>query len=89
MKVELENIRLGGASLSDKVYVGVLTKDGKMWLRKQDVTNDFISAVIAKWNGFREVLQDESGKQYEIIVKEITPEKEYGRRDYRNKKLNK
>lgn len=71
MKVELENLRLGHASLSDRIYAGVLTNDGKAWLHKTDVTNDFIAAAIARWGGFKEVLIDDNGKKHEITVKEI------------------
>lgn len=71
MKIELDNLRLGHAALSDKIYAGILSKDGKTWLNKVDVTNDFITAAIARWGGFKEVLTASDGKKYEITIKEI------------------
>lgn len=71
MRVELENIRLAKSPLSDTIYAGVLEKDGKKWRDKVDITGDFITAVLARWNGFKEVIRDPDGKKYEISVKEI------------------
>lgn len=86
MKIEVEQIRLGSSSLSDRVYAGTLTPSGNIWRHKVDVTNDFIGCVIARWAGQIEQIKSSDGKVYEIRVKEVLPEKEYGRRDYRTKK---
>lgn len=74
MKVELDNIRLAHSPLSDKVYVGVLAaSNGKkqpLWKHKLDVTNDFISAVIARWEDHTETIGSGDSK-WEISVKKI------------------
>lgn len=72
MKVTLENLRIAQSSLSDRVYAGELSKDGNRWIKKTDITDDFISAVIAKFNGFETVISDEDGKKYKILVSEIS-----------------
>lgn len=84
MKVDLEKINLGHSPLTDKIFAGTSIKPG-IWRYKVDVTNDFLACVIARWAGMREEIKSTDGKVYEIIVKEVVPEKEYGRRDYRTK----
>lgn len=85
MKVDLEKINLGHSPLTDRIFAGTSIKPG-VWRNKIDVTNDFIGCVIARWVGQREEIKCSNGKVYEIMVKEVVPEKEYGRRDYRTKK---
>ncbi len=57
MKVELENIRLGHSELTDHVFAGVKNNKGNMWAQKVDVTNDFIHAVISRWENQKETIQ--------------------------------
>lgn len=71
MKVDLEKIKLGHSSMSDSVYAGTVNAKSKKWINKIDVTNDFLACVIARFGGFREEIQSEDGKIYEIMVKEI------------------
>ena len=74
MKIELENIRLGHSSLTDKVFAGVLApcKNEKplLWKHKKDVTDDFISAVIARWENQTEKITA-GDNQWEITVRKI------------------
>lgn len=88
MKVDLEKINLGHSPLTDKIFAGTSERPG-VWRQKVDVTNDFIGCVIARWAGMREEIKSSDGKVYEIMVKEVLPEKEYGRRDYRQKQSGK
>lgn len=70
MKIELDNLRLGHSSLTDKVFAGVRNKKGDLWLHKTDVTGDFISAVISRWENQKETIG--SGDQrWEIQVKKL------------------
>lgn len=73
MKVEIENLRLAKSPITDNVYVGVLdaSKGQPKWKHKKDVTSDFISAVLERWNGFREEISDSEGNTYEIQVKKV------------------
>lgn len=74
MKVELENIRLGHSPLTDKVYAGIIASEKNkkqiLWKNKQDVTNDFITAVIGRWEGHTEIIASGDNK-WEITVKKI------------------
>lgn len=84
MKVDLEKINLGHSPLTDRIFAGTSIKPG-VWRNKIDVTNDFLACVMSRWLGKREEIKSSDGKVYEIMVKEVVPEKEYGRRDYRKK----
>ena len=69
-----EPIRIGKSALSDTVYAGRLKKNGFEWKgEKWDVTNDFLGAVIARWNGYEETLTA-GDKKYKIRVEEIKDE---------------
>lgn len=68
MKVELEKIGLGHSPLTDKVFAGIGTKN--KWLHKKDVTNDFISCVISRWEGQLESISS-GNDTWEISVKKI------------------
>ena len=69
MKVELEKLHMGHSPLTDKVFVGTVIKEG-VWRNKTDLTNDFITCVISRWEGQKEVIS--SGKnKWEITVKKI------------------
>lgn len=74
MKVELDNIRLGHSKLSDKVYAGIVIQSKNnsqpLFKYKTNVTNDFITAVIARWEGHTEVIHS-GDNQWEITVKKI------------------
>lgn len=69
--MNLNNIRLGHSKLSDNIFAGYLSKDGKTWEQKKDITSDFIGAVIDRFAGYRETLTVSDGRKYEITVKEI------------------
>lgn len=67
----MEKIRLAKSVLTDKVYAGKLDKDGIFFQgEKTDVTNDFLGAVIVRWNGY-EVTIVAGDKTYKIRVEEI------------------
>lgn len=71
MGIDLNKLRLGHSSLTDKIYAGILKKGGKQWRIKTDATNDFLHCVLSRWSGKRETITSPDGKKYEIIVKEI------------------
>ncbi len=70
--MSLKNIRICKSAIDDTVYAGYIAKDGLGWKQKKDVTNDFLGAVIDRWNGFEEVITSSDGKQYKTTVQEIT-----------------
>lgn len=71
MKVELEKLRLAKSSLTDEVFIGTINKKGDKWLNKANVTRDFITAAIARWEGQKETIS--SGKEkWEISIKKVS-----------------
>ena len=75
MKVELDDIRVAHSNLSDKIFAGVLApvknEAPPLWKHKKDVTNDFIAAVISRWENKTENIS--LGKsQWEITVKKLS-----------------
>jgi hypothetical protein len=70
--MNLNNIRLAHSKLSDNVYVGYLSKDGKTWQKKKDITSDFLGAVIDRFSGYVEKISCNDGSKYEITVKKIS-----------------
>lgn len=69
MKVELDNITLGYSSLSGSVFAGTPLKPG-VWRHKKEVTNDFLTCVINKWEDKSEIIQS-GDDQWEITVKKL------------------
>jgi hypothetical protein len=69
--MSIENIRIAKGSISDRVYAGYLNKDKQTWRQKVDVTNDFLAAVIERWNGYEEIITSSDGKKYKMSVREI------------------
>lgn len=68
---KLDNIRLAKSALNDTIYIGVLNKNGDTWIDKKDITDDFLRAVIARWNGFEETITSTiDKKEYKISIKE-------------------
>lgn len=69
MKVELDNVTLGYSPLSGSVFAGTNIKPG-VWRHKVNVTNAFITCVIQKYEGRKEVVSA-GDEQWEITVKKI------------------
>lgn len=73
-KIDLDKVTLGVSPLTNTVFAGVSKKNprgpGLMWLSKKDVTQDFLGAVIQRWENQKEIIQ--SGKdKWEISVKKL------------------
>jgi hypothetical protein len=67
----MSNLRLAVAALTEKVYVGRLTKDGTCFRDdKQDITSDFLKAVIDKFSGGGEITSSD-GSKYVIAVRKV------------------
>lgn len=67
----MSELRLFKSAITDNVYVGKISKDGKSFQgNKTDVTNDFLGAVIARWNGYEETIVAGS-KEYVVSVREV------------------
>lgn len=68
----MSKIPIGQAALSDKIYAGKLSKDGKHWLSKQDVTSDVLGVVIGYVGVNQKLVVNANGKpKYTITVKKI------------------
>ena len=67
----LENIRLGISPLTDRVYLGTVSKkDRELWLSKVDATSQFICNLLI-WvePGTMRTVTSSDGSEYEISVK--------------------
>lgn len=71
--MKINEIRLAKGALTDNIYAGKVAKNGKCWTSKTDVTNDFIAAAIARWNGFEETITAGNGKKYKVRITELKP----------------
>lgn len=69
--MNIDDVRLEASGATGKVYAGRITRDGLGWLEKKDVTNDFVHAVITRWNGKPERVARYDGTQFEITVRQI------------------
>jgi len=63
-------ILLWHSPITDKIYVSKSTPTGKQTGEKQDVTNQFLSAVISRWENQIENITTEAN-EWEITVKKI------------------
>jgi len=70
MARKLYDLHLGHSPLTDRVYIGTLKKDN-LWDEKHDVTNEFITCVLARFGGFVETFTREDGKKFEVTAREI------------------
>ena len=68
---KLEDLVLSHSNLTDNIYAGYMDKNKTRFTQKVDITYDFIRAVIFRFRGSREVIHDDFGKKYEIIVREL------------------
>lgn len=68
MKVNLEDLRLGVSELTDEVFVGIMEKNGMLWKHKINLTNDFIQAVVQRWQNQKQTFT-RNGYEYEVSVK--------------------
>lgn len=67
-KINIEEIRLGHSPLTDTIFAGKLNAKGSQWLSKKDVTNDFISCVIQRWENKEEIISSDNSR-WEITVR--------------------
>lgn len=68
-KVDLDKITLGVGPLTGKFYAGTTIKPG-IWRHKKDVTSDFLGVIIQKFEGKKEIIEDDDGR-WEISVKKL------------------
>lgn len=71
--MDLSNFTIGKSFHRREVYLGKLSKDGKRWLSRKEITNEFLELVI-DYIGEDQIvdISDENGqKLYEISVKKL------------------
>lgn len=69
---KLEDIRLGVSPLTDRVYMGTVSKtDRSRWLQKRDATSDLCQAVLTWIEPGTIRTVEGGGKRYEIEVREL------------------
>lgn len=68
-------LRLAVAALTENVYVGRVNKAGDTFLDgKQDVTNDFLKAVIDRFGGKQSTIRSSDGDLWELVMKKKSPQ---------------
>ncbi len=64
-------LRLAVAALTENVYVGRVNKAGDSFLDgKQDVTNDFLKAVIDRFEGGGEITSS-AGERWIVAIRKV------------------
>ncbi len=67
----MSELRLAVAALTEKVYVGRLTKDGTCFRDgKQDITDDFLKAVIDRFEGGGEITSS-AGERWIVAIRKV------------------
>lgn len=65
------SLRLAKSPLTDRVYAGRVSKDGKRWIEKHDVTDDFHTAIVEMYGGYQTILSN-GKRHFHLSCKEIT-----------------
>ena len=68
---KIDNIRIAKSALTDNIYAGYINKDGISWKEKVNVTNDFLKAVIDRWEGSYQTITTPDGIKYKISVEKL------------------
>jgi len=71
----LEQVRIGVSPLTDRIYIGTVSKkDPTLWLSKVDATSQFIANLLtwAEPGTVRTVVGND-GSEFEITVKRTKP----------------
>lgn len=71
MKVELSKLRLAMTALTESVVIGLPAKDNQSFSHQQDVTNDFIKAVIEKFGPNHKTRVRGQEGNYDITVMRV------------------
>ena len=76
---KLEDIKIGVSPLTDRVYVGTVSKkDPGLWLQKHEATSNFCQALFA-WvePGTVRTIDSSNGDRFEVEVRKVPrPQKE-------------
>ena len=75
---KINNIRIAKSALTDNIYAGYINKDGISWRKKVDVTNDFLKAVIERWEESYQTITTPDGTKYKISVEKLENKKDPG-----------
>lgn len=70
---KLEDVRIGASPLTDRIYVGTISKkDPTLWNSKVDCTGNFIGTLM-QWApvGTIRMVKDNLGNNYEIEIKKV------------------
>ena len=71
--MKVENIRIAKSAMSDTIYAGEVSSDGRSFKgSKKDVTSDFYKCIIETFAGYEADIVGGDGKKYLISVKEVS-----------------
>ena len=71
--MKLEDIKFGVSPLTNRVYIGTVSKkDPSLWVEKRDVVSD-MCRVIIEWVSTDGVLEitGKNGSRFEVTVKQV------------------
>lgn len=71
--MRLEDIKLGVSPLTDRVYLGTVSKkDPGLWLQKRDAVSD-VCRVLLEWvtPGHKRTFFDNAGNEFELTLIQI------------------
>jgi len=80
MTVKLEELHIGVSPLTDRLYLGTVSKrDRGTWASKTDYTSKFIGALM-EWAppGTARLVTDNHGNRYEVEVRKLPSAEEGG-----------
>ena len=71
MKIELKNLRLGISGTDEKCYIGIMDKKNPiLWKYKKEIDNDFIHAVVVRWENKIQIFTKD-GWEYRVSVRKV------------------
>lgn len=69
----INELHIAKGAISDNVYAGFLDTTKTHFMKKKDITGEFMQAVVDKFAGYQEVFYLD-GKKYKLTLEEIEEE---------------
>ena len=70
--MKIKDVHITKGALGDTIYVCTISKKcSTIMLQKEDRTNEFLRAVIDRWEGYEEVITNNIGERFKISCKRI------------------
>ena len=70
--MKIKDIHITKSAIGDKIYVCTISKKNPcLMLQKEDRTNEFLRAVIDRWEGYEETISNDKGEKFKISCKKV------------------